>query len=235
MIYRCVLPLPPSVNASFMPVVRGRLPNGQPRAIIAPTKALEEFKRDALRVLEQVGRAPIAGPVEFFAEFYLPSIASDCSNRIKACEDVLSGYAYADDKQIVEDHAFKRIAASEEDQRVIVVVRAAELADHAEVAKRLVTSAEAARKKAAREEAREAQSAMFDGGIPVANGARSATARDPEVFLPQDVDRVRPQHYVGDSCPGGHEKLANARMPGVLGPRRELIERATSATYGPKR
>lgn len=234
MIYRCVLPLPPSVNASFMPVVRGRLPNGQPRAIIAPTKALEEFKRDALKVLEQVGRAPIAGPVEFFAEFYLPSIASDCSNRIKACEDVLSGYAYADDKQIVEDHAFKRVALAEEDQRVIVVVRPADWVEHMEVAKRLVTSAEAAKKKAAREEAREAQTSLLSGGNAVANGARSATARDPEVFLPQDVDRVQPAHYVGDSCPGGHEKLAGARLDG-LGPRRDFRELATPATYGTKR
>ena len=241
MIYRVTLPLPPSVNGSLMPVHRGYLPNKKPRVILAPTKAMEDWKEAARGVLADVGRAPLSGPVEFYAEFFLPSLASDCSNRLKAVEDVLSGWAYEDDKQVVEDHAFKRIAGSEAEQRVVVVVRPADPVEHADVARRL----EESWKRAVREAAK-ATGAGRQAALPLAAPAEEPAPWDePEVGGEPEADtnEIRlqaasaPRHYVGDACPGGHERLAGARLSN-LGPRREetaqerIRRLATPATYG---
>lgn len=222
MIYRITLPLPPSVNGSLMAVVRGRYSSGprrgQPMAILAPTKSMEDWKERAADLVARGPRPLFEGPVEVFAEFWVGTIASDCSNRLKAVEDILRGAAYADDKQVVEDHAFKRIALEEHEQRVEIVVRPADVAEHAEVARRLEESFKRAVRKIAKElEPTPAPQLSID-----------------TLLAPEPTE---PKHWIGDSCPGGHERLEGANLR-TLGPRREpkkLRELASSATYEPKR
>lgn len=54
------------------------------------------------------GITPVSGNVRVVLNFYRPAKMGDLDNRIKICLDALQGYAYENDKQIVEIHAYRR-------------------------------------------------------------------------------------------------------------------------------
>lgn len=212
--YRITLPLPPSVNNALIPVVIG-WKGKKPIIRLVPSDEMKAWKKRARELVEAGPRPLIEGVVEFFVEFFVPSIASDCSNRVKPSEDILTGFAYPDDKQVAEGHSFKRIADIPENERCVIVVRPANPAEHPELVRRLNESFKRRIRKVAAELAPPHPVEQVD-------------------WFARDVELVEstpgPRHYIGDGCPGGHEKLADSRMRS-LGPRRSLEELATSATH----
>lgn len=93
------LPYPPSVNALYIPVARGRL-------------VLSEAGRN---YHEQAGWStrffyrgePLTGDVALRLTFYRPRRTGDLSNLLKCLEDSFTGILYVDDAQIVEEHLFR--------------------------------------------------------------------------------------------------------------------------------
>jgi Holliday junction resolvase RusA-like endonuclease len=91
---RLILPVPPSTNR-WGRVVAGRfILSREARAYKEAADA--EFRRMALQ--------PIEGPVMLCAEVFRPRRAGDLDNWSKILLDVLSGWAYRDDSQIVSIH-----------------------------------------------------------------------------------------------------------------------------------
>ena len=128
--YRLAM-LPPSNNALLRPVQIGA------GVRLVSTRAAREFREYAHTHLPV---APVAGPLELFVTFYVPTIASDVSNRLKALEDALTGRLFYDDKQVAEIHVRKVPTDEEEDVGVVFEVRPADPAEHSELAYRLAKS-----------------------------------------------------------------------------------------------
>lgn len=160
--YRCTLPLPPSANDLVRPAVLG-FKNKKPVIRLVKTTEAKQWLMKAQHLLV---RAPLSGPVELFAEFYMPTIASDCSNRVKQLEDALTGFAWLDDKQVAEVHAVKRIATTPSEVRVVVTIHEASAMEHPLLTERLAQSAKRAEKaeKPADKMRRLAKPATYIGG-----------------------------------------------------------------------
>lgn len=50
---------------------------------------------------------PLDGPVVLTCRWYRSRRSGDLDNRLKVLIDALRGYAYVDDKQIIEIHAYR--------------------------------------------------------------------------------------------------------------------------------
>jgi Holliday junction resolvase RusA-like endonuclease len=130
------LPVPPSGNELVRPVIMGR--NGRrPVVRLVSTREADDFRREAHRRLPI---APIAGPVEVFATFYLERISADVDNRLKALLDATKGRLVFDDKQVAEIHAVKVITNDPNEVGCVLTVVPANPADHPELSKRLAKS-----------------------------------------------------------------------------------------------
>lgn len=94
------LPYPPSANRYWRTDRRG-LPH------------LSDEAKDYKRLIAQLYLSmpsrpvPLEGAVALHLMVYRPRKSGDLSNRIKVLEDVLQGFAYEDDSQVVELHAFR--------------------------------------------------------------------------------------------------------------------------------
>jgi Holliday junction resolvase RusA-like endonuclease len=88
------LPYPPSVNGMYATF--------QGRRILS--KAGREYKKtvQGIPVTQTFG-----GDVVLTVNIYRPKRIGDLDNRLKAIQDSLTGLWYADDKQIVEIHAYR--------------------------------------------------------------------------------------------------------------------------------
>ncbi|HXI15228.1 MAG TPA: RusA family crossover junction endodeoxyribonuclease [Chloroflexota bacterium] len=53
------------------------------------------------------GVRPLSGPVALTLRFYRPRRIGDLDNMFKPLLDAMKGYAYADDSQVVELHAYR--------------------------------------------------------------------------------------------------------------------------------
>lgn len=101
------------------------------------TPAARDFREQAHRCLPV---APAAGPLEFYATFYVATIASDCGNRLKALEDAINGRLWFDDKQVAEIHLRKVVTGDPALVGVAVEVRPADPREHVVLAERLAKS-----------------------------------------------------------------------------------------------
>jgi Holliday junction resolvase RusA-like endonuclease len=86
------LPYPPTVNHTY--IRRGRKVFKSPEA---------QAFFDAVHLLAR-GLEPLVGELVLSVDFYRPRRSGDVDNRIKALQDSLQGFAYANDSQIVELH-----------------------------------------------------------------------------------------------------------------------------------
>ena len=125
------LRLPPSNNELVRPAQVG------PGVRLVSTKVASDFRKYAHAHLPV---SPIGGPVELYVTVFVPTIASDGLNRIKALEDALNGTLWFDDKQVVEWHIKKVPVDEEEDVGVVFEVRPANPQEHSEAAYRLAKS-----------------------------------------------------------------------------------------------
>ncbi len=145
---RVTLPLPPSFNAAWRAFAFSAKGRPQARIILS-----EEARRWKYLAKVQLGRVPkvpgLCRPtavLELHLVVYVPTVASDCSNRVKLVEDALveAGHVH-DDRAHVEVHVLKQLDSKE--PRVEVLLREAPREEHAEVAERLEKSAREAEKR----------------------------------------------------------------------------------------
>ena len=113
-----LLPFPPSANAYWRSVPVA----GSCRAILS--KGGRAYKRLAELALSAQRTELLTGPVAVTFTVYFPNKRGDLDNRLKPAGDVLQGFAYENDKQIVELHAYRRIDSG--NPRVEVTITVAE-------------------------------------------------------------------------------------------------------------
>lgn len=94
---RLVLPYPPSANVYWR--------NVGGRVVKSADARLYALKVAAL--CRAAKASPLAGPVMVSVNVFRPIRRGDLDNRIKVTLDVLRGYAFADDEQVVEIHAYR--------------------------------------------------------------------------------------------------------------------------------
>jgi hypothetical protein len=175
------LRLPPSSNdlvrPAFMaditcPFCKNRPPK-RPIVRLVATGEAKDFRKHAHKHLPV---EPIAGPVELYVTVYLPTIASDGLNRIKALEDAINERLWFDDRQIAEWHVTKVITDDETKHGVVFEVRPANPQEHTELSRRLAQSSIQQRANEA------AQPALF---APTGGGAaRNNPQTRPAVSVP---------------------------------------------------
>ena len=145
---RVTLPLPPSFNSAWraFAFMAGRRP-------AARTILSEEARRWKYLAKTLLNRVPIVpalrsptAVLELHLVVYVPTVASDCTNRVKLVEDALveTGHVH-DDRAHVAVHVLKRLDG--ENPRVEVLLHEAPREEHAEVAARLEKSAREAEKR----------------------------------------------------------------------------------------
>ena len=91
------LPYPPSANNLYA-TFRGR------RIISA---AGRRFKSEIAVLARQQGAEILDGDLAVTFRVFRPRKSGDLDNRLKISQDALKGICFADDKQIIEIHAFR--------------------------------------------------------------------------------------------------------------------------------
>jgi crossover junction endodeoxyribonuclease RusA len=94
---KLILPYPPSVNNLYATF--------QGRRIISA--AGRKFKSDIAVLARQQGARLLAGDLVITFRVFRPKRIGDLDNRLKISQDSLKGICFADDKQIIEIHAFR--------------------------------------------------------------------------------------------------------------------------------
>lgn len=93
--FHAQLDYPPSANRYWRTTRTGRV-------YVSP----EAKAYKAKVALRFAGRKPMHGPVRVMLNVFRPKKQGDLDNVRKVLYDALEGFAYFDDKQIVEDHAW---------------------------------------------------------------------------------------------------------------------------------
>lgn len=94
---KLTLPYPPSVNHLYA-TFRGRR---------ITSAAGRRFKSDIMRLAEEQGARLLTGDLSITFRVFRPKKIGDLDNRLKVSQDALKGICFADDKQIVEIHAYR--------------------------------------------------------------------------------------------------------------------------------
>lgn len=92
-----ILPYPPSVNNLYA-TFRGR------RIVSAKGR---KFKSDIAVLARRQGAHLLNGNLAVTFRVFRPKRIGDLDNRLKISQDALKGICFADDKQIIEIHAFR--------------------------------------------------------------------------------------------------------------------------------
>jgi crossover junction endodeoxyribonuclease RusA len=92
-----VLPYPPATNNLYFSFVT------KDRKIIrVPTDRAKKFKADVARQCQQLDVKPFIGEVSVSLDVFRPRRVGDLDGTFKIVFDSLKGFAFNDDKQIVE-------------------------------------------------------------------------------------------------------------------------------------
>lgn len=94
---RIVLDYPPSTNR-YWRNYKGRM---------VRSDEANRYKHSVGMLCTTAGLSPSEGEMVVTLRLYRPAKRGDLDNRIKVCLDALQGYAYHDDSQIVELHAYR--------------------------------------------------------------------------------------------------------------------------------
>lgn len=76
------------------------------RALTLLSREARAYKKEVAELCQAC--EPLAGSLKFTATVYRPRRAGDLMNREKVLSDALEGFAFHDDKQIVESHWYLR-------------------------------------------------------------------------------------------------------------------------------
>lgn len=177
-LFRCTLPLPPSVNEWLVPTLVPVPPGPGTEKLIRARMAVRgadgrvwatrlQKSKVATKWIEHA-RAQLAamprpasfrvGVLELEMTVYVPSLASDGGNRLKLPEDGFKELVIDDDRQFVRWVIVKDIDA--DNPRAELVVRHADAAAHPRVAERLARAEREKPKREARERAKRAQETL---------------------------------------------------------------------------
>lgn len=107
---KLTLPYPPSANR-YWRHTQGR---------IVRSREANDYKAQVGWLCNVEGLQPYTGNVSVSIDVYRPAKRGDLDNTMKCLLDALIGYAYLDDKQIVEIHAMRH--DDRQDPRVEVVI-----------------------------------------------------------------------------------------------------------------
>lgn len=99
---KLTLPYPPTTNHLYITVMK----NGRP--IRVPSTESKRFKTEVGKICQIARVRPFIGEVVIELVVYRPRRVGDLDGTFKCLIDSLSGHAWADDKQIVELHAYRR-------------------------------------------------------------------------------------------------------------------------------
>ena len=94
---KLILPYPPSVNNLYFNRWGKRVLSGAGR----------KFKADIALLAKQQGAKLLAGDLSVTFRVFRPKRIGDLDNRLKISQDALKGICFADDRQIIEIHAFR--------------------------------------------------------------------------------------------------------------------------------
>lgn len=94
---KLTLPYPPTVNNLYA-TFRGRR---------ITSAAGRQFKADIAVLARRQGARLLSGELSVTFRVFRPKRIGDLDNRLKASQDALKGICFADDKQIIEIHAFR--------------------------------------------------------------------------------------------------------------------------------
>ncbi len=94
---KLILPYPPSVNNLYATYQGRRITSAKGR----------KFKSDIAVLARQQGAKLLAGDLVITFRVFRPKKIGDLDNRLKISQDALKGICFADDKQIIEIHAFR--------------------------------------------------------------------------------------------------------------------------------
>lgn len=95
---KLTLPVPPSVNRYFRIWRNVAVKSAEARAYQARVQVLARA---------QGVRHPFRGPVAVTMHWYRGRKSGDLDNRLKCAQDSLNAIAWADDRQVVELHAYR--------------------------------------------------------------------------------------------------------------------------------
>ena len=94
---KLTLPEPPSANRYWR--------HAKGRTYLSP-EALQ-YRQDVAAICLPKRLEKIAGPLVMSVVWYRGIVSGDLDNRLKQLGDALRGYAYTDDAQVVEIHAYR--------------------------------------------------------------------------------------------------------------------------------
>ncbi len=94
---KLILPYPPSVNNLYATFAGRRIVSAKGR----------QFKADIAVLARRQGAKLLDGDLSVTFRVFRPKRVGDLDNRLKISQDALKGICFADDKQIVEIHAFR--------------------------------------------------------------------------------------------------------------------------------
>jgi Holliday junction resolvase RusA-like endonuclease len=98
---KLTLPIAPSVNNLYFTLIK----NGKPMRI--PSGDAKKFKKAVEKICVAARTKPFIGEVAVSLNIYRPRRVGDTENYFKATFDSLKGFAWLDDKQITEVHAWR--------------------------------------------------------------------------------------------------------------------------------
>ncbi len=94
---KLTLPLPPSANRYW------RMYNN--RMVVSPEATA--YKEQVGWLCREAGLEPLSGSVCLTVRVYRKQKSGDLDNKLKVIGDALNGYAWFDDAQVVEIHAYR--------------------------------------------------------------------------------------------------------------------------------
>lgn len=162
--YRLELPVSANdlVRPALLSALRcegcGRTPVNRPIVRLVSTREAKDFRAHAHRRLPV---APVSGPVEVFATFFVDRISTDIDNRCKSLLDAMKGRLIVDDAQVAELHLVKVVTSDPAKVGVVVEVRPADPLEHPELSRRLASSS------IAEQDAERRQGKLFAADKPV--------------------------------------------------------------------
>lgn len=101
---KLTLPLPPTINTYWRSIIVGK--GKKARAMPILSREARAYQAEMRLAVKAMSFDRIDGPCALTAWFYRPRRAGDVDGRLKPLLDALQGFAYVNDSQLQEIHAY---------------------------------------------------------------------------------------------------------------------------------